>query len=323
MWNWITTSFAALHSWVFETLVQPTLYQMGFMNWDERAYEGTELFLIGAIELILLFAIFRPIEMLAPVEKWDDRKPTRVDVVYSILAKLGILPLFFFAVLTPAFDWINGNLRMNGIIPPNLEDLVPALKDSPVLSAAIYLAVFDFMDYWRHRMQHRFGIWWALHSLHHSQRQMTFWTDDREHLLDQFITAAWRASIGLFIGVPPVQFLTVTLVSGAIESFSHANVRVNFNLLGLKYLIVSPQFHRVHHAMAVGHDGPARGCNFAQVFPLWDLLFRTANYDPRYLATGVSDQAEGRDYGVGFWSQQWFGLKRMWDPQAGAGRQAG
>ena len=135
MWNWIASSFAELHSWVFESFVQPALYAMGLMNWDERAYEGTELFLIGVIEVILLYIVFRPLEKLAPVEVWTDRSEARVDVIYSVLAKLGILPMFFFLVLSPGFDWINGNLRMNGIIPPNLEDFLPVLKSSPFLSA--------------------------------------------------------------------------------------------------------------------------------------------------------------------------------------------
>jgi sterol desaturase/sphingolipid hydroxylase (fatty acid hydroxylase superfamily) len=309
MWNWITDGFAQLHSWTFESLVQPALYRFGLMSWDERAYEGTELFLIGIIELALLYILMRPLEKLAPVEVWTDARESRVDVFYSLLSKLGILPLFLFLALTPAFNWINGNLRMNGIIPPNLEDLVPVLKDSAVLSAIVYLVILDFADYWRHRFQHRFRVWWAIHSLHHSQRQMTFWTDDREHLFDQFIAAIWRAAISLAIGVPPVQFLEVTLVSAAIESLSHANVRLDFG--PLRYLIVSPRFHRLHHAMSVGHDGPSKGCNFAQVFSFWDVLFGTANFEPAYHPTGVSDQLEGRDYGAGFWAQQWLGLRRI------------
>jgi sterol desaturase/sphingolipid hydroxylase (fatty acid hydroxylase superfamily) len=188
--------------------------------------------------------------------------------------------------------------------------MVPALKASAVLSAFCYLLILDFCDYWRHRLQHRIGIWWALHSLHHSQRQMTFWTDDREHLLDQMITAFWRAAIGLLIGVPPVQFVTVVLLSGAIESFSHANVRLDFGW-PLRYLVVGPHFHRIHHGMSVGHEGGAYGCNFAQVFSLWDVLFRTANFDARYFPTGISDQTQGRDYGVGFWAQQVLGIRRM------------
>ena len=54
--------------------------------------------------------------------------------------------------------------------------------------------------------------------------------------------------------------------------------------------------------------------------PVWDLLFGTARFESGYAETGVRDQLErekggkvipGRDYGRGFWQQQWFGLKRM------------
>lgn len=54
------------------------------------------------------------------------------------------------------------------------------------------------------------------------------------------------------------------------------------------------------------------GCNFGVLFPWWDMLFGTANFAPRWEPTGVRDQVErGRDYGDGFWSQQWLGLKRL------------
>ena len=310
MWNWLTTRFAEVHGWLFESIVQPSLFRFELMNWAEPAFEGTELFLIGVIEIVLLYALFRPLELLAPVEDWPNRREANIDLVYSLLAKLGVLPLFFFLVLTPAFDFVNGTLRLNGIIPPNLEDAIPLLKDAPVFAAFAYLVLFDFSDYWRHRLQHRIGVWWALHALHHSQRNMSFWTDDREHLLDQLITAMWRAALGLAVGVPPAQFLTVTLISGAVESLSHANVKLSFGAIGDR-LIVSPRFHRIHHAMSVGHEGSHFGCNFAQVFSLWDVLFRTANFDSAYHPTGIADQTGGRDYGRGFWSQQWLGLLRM------------
>ena len=41
-------------------------------------------------------------------------------------------------------------------------------------------------------------------------------------------------------------------------------------------------------------------------------LSGTADFQPKYPATGVRDQVErGRNYGCGFWSQQWLGLKRL------------
>jgi sterol desaturase/sphingolipid hydroxylase (fatty acid hydroxylase superfamily) len=56
--------------------------------------------------------------------------------------------------------------------------------------------------------------------------------------------------------------------------------------------------------------GPG-GANFAVLFPVWDVLFGTARFDDVYGPTGLRDQAAGRDYGRGFWAQQWLGLKRL------------
>jgi hypothetical protein len=47
------------------------------------------------------------------------------------------------------------------------------------------------------------------------------------------------------------------------------------------------------------------------------MLFGTASFAERYEPTGVRDQLEGRDYGRGFWAQQWLGLVRLWDRRAG------
>ena len=48
------------------------------------------------------------------------------------------------------------------------------------------------------------------------------------------------------------------------------------------------------------------------LLPWWDMLFGTANFEHRYDPTGIRDQIEkNRDYGRGFWSQQWLGLKRL------------
>jgi sterol desaturase/sphingolipid hydroxylase (fatty acid hydroxylase superfamily) len=95
-----------------------------------------------------------------------------------------------------------------------------------------------------------------------------------------------------------------------VESLSHANLRLQFGAAGER-ILVSPRFHRMHHAIGLGHEGKASGCNFAVLFPIWDVLLGTANFRVAYPATGIRDQLTGRDYGAGFWHQQWLGLKRV------------
>lgn len=183
------------------------------------------------------------------------------------------------------------------------------------MAFALYLVALDLVNYWIHRGQHRFRWWWGLHSLHHSQRQMSLWSDDRNHLLDDLIRDSIFAAVAVAIGVQPAQFVALLIATRSLESLQHANVRLSFGRIGDR-LLVSPRFHRRHHAIGDGHEGVYRGCNFAVLFPAWDVLFRTARFEVGYPATGIRDQlpgthGAGRDYGSGFWAQQWLGLKRM------------
>jgi sterol desaturase/sphingolipid hydroxylase (fatty acid hydroxylase superfamily) len=244
------------------------------------------------------------------VEKWSDRSSTRVDVIYTLLTRLGVLPLIFFFMLVPIESTVSGWLRLHDVIPKNLEDFFPVLFSMPLLSFFIYLIILDFSEYIRHRLQHRFNIWWALHSVHHSQRVMSYWTDDRNHVLDGLIRDLWVAAVALLIGVPPGQFVLLVILIRMIESFSHANVPFTFGRMGEK-ILVSPHFHRIHHAIQIEQSGKKHGCNFAVLFPVWDIIFRTANFSGGHFPTGIADQLQGHDYGAGFWQQQVLGFKRM------------
>ncbi|HCV14224.1 MAG TPA: fatty acid hydroxylase, partial [Candidatus Accumulibacter sp.] len=168
------------------------------------------------------------LEAWRPVEVWPDRRAARVDVLYSLLDRLGIVPLAVFALLAPLFAAIDGWFRLHDIIPPQLEDLLPALETRPLLCFLVYLLVLDFAEYWRHRLSHVLRWWWALHAIHHSQRRMTLWTDSRNHLLEDLIGGFWFASIALLIGVPPGQFIGLLLVVKTVENLAHVNARLSF-----------------------------------------------------------------------------------------------
>jgi len=273
-------------------------------------FEGLGLFLLGMLQVVLLFVLLRPLEAWRPVERWTDRQPVHVDLLYTLLFRTGALTLLFFLLLYPVLSPVENALHGAGLLPRNLEEWVPGLSRSPLLAFVAYLVVIDFFEYWRHRLQHKLGWWWSLHSIHHSQRQMTFWTEDRNHVLDGLIEAMWIAVLAFTIGVQGEQFLLLVLTFKAVENFSHANVRMHFGAIGDR-LLVSPRFHRVHHGIGMGHEGPARGCNFAALFPVWDILFGTANFQRELPPTGIRDQLTGADYGRGFWDQQVAGLKRM------------
>ena len=308
-------AFGVVQGWLFQTLVEPTLYAIGQGGILEQAYDGTEFFLLGALQIVLVYLILRPLEAWRPAERWNDRKAVRVDVLYTLVHRLGLVSLVLFFSLDPWFDEVSASLRLHGFRTFNLDDVWPGVTSIPLVAFCCYLVVLDLGNYWIHRLQHRWRWWWALHSLHHSQQQMSLWADDRNHLLDDLLRDAIFAFIAVAIGVQPGQFVLLLLATRCLESLQHANVRLSFGRVGER-LLVSPRFHRRHHAIGDGHEGVHRGCNFAVLFPVWDRLFGTANHELGYPATGIRDQLPGtpggaRDYGQGFWSQQWLGLRRM------------
>jgi sterol desaturase/sphingolipid hydroxylase (fatty acid hydroxylase superfamily) len=308
--SWLADQVGRVQTWLFEAAVQPALYWLDLASLSDPAYDSLEWLIWGVLEIAVLYAILRPLEARIPAEHWSSRRQVGIDVFYTLIHRLGVVPLAFFLLLTPVVDWSQGALRLAGIRTFNLEDALPWLATSPLAAFFVYLVVLDLADYWRHRFQHRFEWWWSLHALHHSQRQMSFWTDNRNHLLDDLIGSLWFAGIALVIGVEPGQFLLIVIGARMIESFSHANIRIWFGALGER-LLVSPRYHRRHHAIGFGHEGPSRGCNFAVLFPVWDVVFGTADFTRSFDPTGIRDQIAGARYGDRFWEQQWLGLHRM------------
>lgn len=315
--NALMDGYEWLQQTLFEALVQPVVFAAGQGQLLELAYEGTGWVVVGLLQLLLMISVIGPLQKCWPAEPMTDPTAVRVDVLYTLIHRLGLFKLGMFFTLDYAFDQGLGALRAMGLPTLHLDALWPGVTDQALVSFVIYLVVFDFVHYWIHRAQHQSDRWWALHSLHHSQRQMTMWSDNRNHLLDDIGTSLILSAVAVLIGVGPGQFVALLAVSQLSENFQHANVRCWFGRVGER-LWVSPRFHRRHHSIGIGHESQhlgqvvLGGCNFGVLLPWWDMLFGTANFELRYDPTGVRDQVEqGRDYGRGFWAQQKQGVLRF------------
>jgi len=300
-----------IQGFVFENAIQPVLYQFGMMDWAETVFDGLEIPLLGTLTILGTYALLRPLELWRPVEQWAERRAVWTDIVYTVVNKLGLGPAIIFLLLSPIGTEIEADLRFHGYIPPSIEQVIPGLAALPFLTFIVYMVVLDFGEYWRHRLQHRLPWWWALHSLHHDQRQMTLWSDDRNHVLDDILAVVWGGSFAMLIGVTPGEFPLVLIVFRLIESLSHTNVRAGFGRIG-GALLVGPQYHRLHHAIehAQAPFDRSRGCNFAVILPLWDVVFRTRRADAVFLPTGVA-ALDGRIVRCGYLAHQFEGFRRL------------
>lgn len=304
---WLLHLWDGLETLLAQTLIAPFLHLLHLANVGEDPREIAGYFLLSTIQIILIAGVMRPLESRIPVEPWIDRRLTRIDRLYTLLKLLVVVPVFNYLILTPLF---HEPASVPNTAPLQLDQLFPFLQAHAVWLFLIYFVLYDFTLYLVHRLQHALPWWWGLHSLHHSQRQLSCWSNDRDHYLDDLLEVLILSGVSALIGIAPVEYAGIVLCGQLIENFSHANVRIGFGPI-LDKILVDPKYHRLHHMRA----NPARpgfhNCNFALVFPIWDILFGTALYKEPPHPCGVDDPAIDADNALGLVGQQIAGLRRF------------
>ena len=104
----VASFVGAIQGWLFEHAVLPLLAWAGALQYTEDAFNGTEDVVLGALEIALLVAVLVPLQKLAPYEPPGRGWSVRVDVIYTLLHRLGLIPLAFFFALRPLFDGAAG-----------------------------------------------------------------------------------------------------------------------------------------------------------------------------------------------------------------------
>jgi sterol desaturase/sphingolipid hydroxylase (fatty acid hydroxylase superfamily) len=260
----------------------------------------------GILEFCISFAVGTPLEHLWPLTHWKKRNPIAADVTYALFVRVVLFPLVAFF----EYDWLHNQLSAflmsHGLAPLAVWAHVSPLASWPTLTFVLNFMSLDLADYWRHRLSHRYGWWYGIHSLHHAEDQMTFWSDERSHVLEDVITYVWLITVGLVIGIPSFQFPFLILTFRLLGSISHANTTVKYGAVGNR-ILVSPRFHRTHHALRAASR---RSCNFGTALSLWDGIFRTARFNDDTVETGDAGAEAALVRGTWF-DQQRAGIRRM------------
>jgi sterol desaturase/sphingolipid hydroxylase (fatty acid hydroxylase superfamily) len=147
-----------------------------------------------------------------------------------------------------------------------------------------YVVLTDFLLYWIHRGFHR-GFLWKYHAIHHASKDLEWISSARFHPVNLALSTAVVDVAMLLGGVSPDIFLYVAPFDIITSCMVHANLNWTFG--PLRYVFVSPVYHRWHHSIDV------RDKNFASTFSLWDLMFGTYHMPvgQRPKAYGIDDDA--------------------------------
>jgi sterol desaturase/sphingolipid hydroxylase (fatty acid hydroxylase superfamily) len=155
--------------------------------------------------------------------------------------------------------------------------------------ALIAIAIGDLVDYWNHRLRHTHWLW-PFHAIHHAPKTLDWLSSVRMHPVDDLIDNVGVGLVVLAIGTSPAVWLATGPFLFFFNSWLHANVP--WRCGWLRYVVATPAFHRWHHA----EEFAQRGCNFAGVLPLWDLLFGTywlPNTQPAHFGPGATVVPKG------------------------------
>lgn len=207
------------------------------------------------ILIVSLYVIFGLFEMQFGAEKGHSVSNRLLNIFYGAV-------LFISGLLSVAF--------INHIIPIRPRALADHGFAFSVFMAFVYIFFTDFVFYWYHRAQHRFKYLWVIHELHHSDTELNVSTSMRTHWLERPLQALLiTVPITLVIGLDSRGIKLFPLLLTGWLFFTHANLKLSLGFL--TPVFCGPQLHRIHHSNQPQHQGK----NFAQFFPLFDILFGT------------------------------------------------
>ena len=149
----------------------------------------------------------------------------------------------------------------------------------PVLLAIVITVIaMDFIIYLQHIMVHAVPLLWRLHRVHHADLDYDVTTGARFHTLEIILSMLIKFATIIVLGAPVVAVVIFEVVLNALAMFNHSNVGLAKSLdTFLRWFIVTPDMHRVHHSV----EDDETNSNFGFNLTWWDRLFGTYRDQPR------------------------------------------
>ncbi|MDE2344304.1 MAG: sterol desaturase family protein [Betaproteobacteria bacterium] len=219
---------------------------------------ATTLRLVFFMGLLLLLALA---EALWPRQRGRARRGQRWAtnlgmVVIDTLALRLLLP--WTAVLVALWAEAHGIGLLN-------------LLHVPVAVAwAITLLTLDLVIYGQHRLTHGWAPLWRLHRVHHTDLALDVTSALRFHPLEIILSMLVKIVAVLALGAPAGAVLTFEVLLNGLAMFNHANLALPVPVDHvLRWLIVTPDMHRIHHRPERDEHDRNYGFNLS----IWDRLF--------------------------------------------------
>jgi sterol desaturase/sphingolipid hydroxylase (fatty acid hydroxylase superfamily) len=144
-------------------------------------------------------------------------------------------------------------------------------------SVVVGIVLLDLAVYLQHVMFHAIPILWRLHMMHHADLDYDVTTGLRFHPIEIILSMVIKLSVVVVLGPPVSAVLIFEVILNATAMFNHGNISLPLKLDAiLRYFVVTPDMHRVHHSVIIRETNS----NFGFNLPWWDRLFGTYRSQP-------------------------------------------
>jgi sterol desaturase/sphingolipid hydroxylase (fatty acid hydroxylase superfamily) len=138
--------------------------------------------------------------------------------------------------------------------------------------------VLDLAIYMQHVMFHAVPLLWRFHRMHHTDLDFDVTTGARLHPVEIVLSMLIKFAVIIVIGPPVIAVFLFEVILNATSMFNHSNVSIPLSADRiLRWLVVTPDMHRVHHSI----ENDETNSNFGFNLPWWDRLFGTYRDQPR------------------------------------------
>lgn len=159
------------------------------------------------------------------------------------------------------------------------------------LEVILTVIALDFAIYWQHVAAHKIPVFWLVHRVHHADRDLDASSGLRFHPIEIVLSMLFKFLVIILLGAPALGVFLFEILLNGCAMFNHANLKIPAAAdRALRWVIVTPDMHRVHHSILRREADTNYGFNLS----IWDRMFRSYTEQPEGghdgMTLGLSDQ---------------------------------
>jgi len=196
---------------------------------------------------------------------WKDSLSNVTIFIFTQLLERTFYGAIFFVALLPFYYWLSPiEIPMNA------------------MTWLLALIIADFTYYWMHRVEHKYRLLWAHHSVHHSSQDYNLTIALRICVFESLLVWVFFVPM-IIIGFNPFQTIVAFILVVQYQSWIHTT-HIG-ELKWLEGILNTPSAHRVHH----GSNKQYLDKNFGAVLMIWDRIFQTYEMERRKVEFGLTE----------------------------------